>query len=344
MDDMANTALGNCCVVMPPLLGARTPGRKQLQAARLHARRTAISPDRTQAGIANHSSKTEFAMTAAIMRPLRSVLYMPGSNARAIEKARNLDCDGVILDLEDAVAPDAKAEARTLVKAALDEGGFGHRFMILRVNAADTAWFDDDAALANAVSADAVLIPKVNSAVDVAAARRKLPNASLWAMMETPASIFAAAEIAGAGLDGFVMGTNDLAKDTGARLIPGRLPMLAWLSTCVAAARMHGLAILDGVYNALDDAEGFLAECEQGRDLGMDGKTIIHPKQIDPSNTVFAPNAEEVAFARTVIDAFAKPENANIGALRVEGKMVERLHAEMAGKTVAMADAIAARG
>ncbi|MBO6676066.1 MAG: CoA ester lyase [Rhizobiales bacterium] len=276
-------------------------------------------------------------------QPLRTVLYMPGSNARAIEKARSLDCDGVILDLEDAVAPEAKEEARSLVTQALNEGGFGHRFMILRVNAADTAWHAEDMKLAASVKADAVLIPKINREQDVYDARAKLADTPLWAMMETPLAMLNAQSIAAAGLQGFVMGTNDLSKDTGARLIPGRAPMLAWLSTCIAAARAYGLTILDGVFNAIDDPEGFLAECEQGRDLGMDGKTVIHPKQLDPCNTIFAPDAEDVAFAQKIIDAFAEPNNADKGALRIDGKMVERLHAEMAAKTVAMANAIAAR-
>lgn len=276
-------------------------------------------------------------------QPLRTVLYMPGSNARAIEKARSLDCDGVILDLEDAVAPEAKEEARSLVAEALNEGGFGHRFMILRVNAADTAWHADDMKLAASVKADAVLIPKINREQDVYDARAKLADTPLWAMMETPLAMLNAQSIASAGLEGLVMGTNDLSKDTGARLTPGRAPMLAWLSTCVAAARAYGLTILDGVFNAIDDPEGFLAECEQGRDLGMDGKTVIHPKQLEPCNAVFAPDAEDVAFAQKIIDAFAEPGNADKGALRIDGKMVERLHAEMAAKTVAMANAIARR-
>jgi citrate lyase subunit beta/citryl-CoA lyase len=278
-----------------------------------------------------------------MMRPLRTVLYMPGSNARAIEKARTLDCDGVILDLEDAVAPEAKDEARSLVAQALNEGGFGHRFMVLRVNAADTAWHAEDMKLATSVKADAVLIPKINREQDVYDARAKLADTPLWAMMETPLAMLNAQSIASAGLQGFVMGTNDLSKETGARLIPGRAPMLAWLSTCVAAARAYGLTILDGVFNAIDDPEGFLAECEQGRDLGMDGKTVIHPKQLEPCNAVFAPDAEDVAFAQKIIQAFAEPDNADKGALRIDGKMVERLHAEMAAKTVAMANAIAAR-
>ena len=288
-------------------------------------------------------------MTDAATRPLRTVLYMPGSNARALEKARSLPCDGVILDLEDAVAPDAKAEARDLIKQALEAGRYGHRMMILRVNAAGTPWFDDDMALAASVPANAVLIPKVNTADDVAAARAKLPKAALWAMMETPLAMLNAQEIASygqgtkIGLSGFVMGTNDLSKDTGARLTLGREPMLAWLSTCVAAARAYGLRILDGVFNDIENADGFLAECEQGRDLGMDGKTVIHPKQLAPCNAVFAPSDDEVTFARAVMAAFALPENAGKGALRLEGKMVERLHADMAAKTVAIADTIAAQ-
>lgn len=283
-------------------------------------------------------------------QPLRSALYMPGSNARALEKARSLDCDAVILDLEDAVAPEAKAEARILIADALKEGGYGHRTMILRINAAGTPWHSDDVAMARSVTADAILIPKVNSAQDVTDARASLPDVPLWAMMETPLAMLDARDIAAAGQDtgwglsAFVMGTNDLAKDTGARLISGREPMLAWLSTCIAAARAYGLSILDGVSNALDDADGFLEECKQGRDMGMDGKTLIHPRQIAPCNSVFAPDSEEVAFARTIIAAFDLPENRDKGALRLNGKMVERLHADMARKTVAMADSIAARG
>ena len=282
-------------------------------------------------------------------RPLRSVLYMPGSNARAIDKARTLPCDGIILDLEDAVAPEAKDEARALVAQALKEGGFGHRVMILRVNAADTPLHAADMELAAAVPADAVLIPKIAGPQDVAAARARLPRAALWAMMETPRAMLEAGAIAahgqadGSGLSGFVMGTNDLSKDTGARLVPGRAPMVPWLATCLAAARAHGLAILDGVFNDLDDAEGFAAECVQARDMGFDGKTLVHPRQIETCNAVFAPDPAEVAFARTVIAAFEAPENAGRGALRVEGRMVERLHADMARRTVARADAIAAR-
>ena len=277
-------------------------------------------------------------------RPLRTVLYMPGSNPRAIEKARTLDCDGIILDLEDAVAPEAKAEARTLVAEALKQGGFGHRFMIVRVNAADTPWHHDDLDLARTLPADAFLVPKINAAQDVATARETLAGKAVWAMMETPLAMLNAQSIAAAGLAGFVIGTNDLAKDTRARLVPGRAPMLAWLSTCVAAARAYGLIILDGVFNDIENPQGFLEECEQARDLGMDGKTVLHPTQIAPCNAVFAPDAAEVALARKIIEAFALPENASKGALRVEGKMVERLHADIAAKTVAMADAIAARG
>lgn len=282
-------------------------------------------------------------------QPLRSALYMPGSNTRALEKARSLDCDAVILDLEDAVAPEAKAQARTLIADALKEGGYGHRTMILRINAADTPWHAEDVAMASAVPANAVLIPKVNSARDVSDARAALPDVQLWAMMETPLAMLHAADIAAAGQDAgwglsaLVMGTNDLAKDTGARLISGREPMLAWLSTCLAAARAYGLSILDGVSNALDDPDGFRAECKQGRDMGMDGKTLIHPKQIAPCNSIFAPDADEVTYARAIIAAFDLVENSDKGALRLDGKMVERLHADMARKTVAMADAIAAR-
>lgn len=283
-------------------------------------------------------------MTDPAIRPLRTVLYMPGSNARALDKARTLDCDGVILDLEDAVAPDAKDQARTLVAQALSEGGFGHRFMIVRVNASGTPWHDDDMAFVKTLNADAILIPKINSAQDVYEARATLGDGPLWAMMETPLAMLNAQEIASAGLAGLVMGTNDLAKDTGARLIPGRAPMLAWLSTCVAAARAYGLTILDGVFNSIEDPEGFVAECDQALNLGMDGKTVLHPSQIAPCNAIFAPDTKAVESARAIIAAFNLPENADKGAIRLDGKMVERLHAQMAAKTVAMADAIAQRG
>jgi citrate lyase subunit beta/citryl-CoA lyase len=288
------------------------------------------------------------------IRPRRSVLYMPGSNARALEKARGLDADCVILDLEDAVAPDAKAEARERIVAAVAAGGYGNREVVVRINALDSAWGDDDIAALAAVGPDAILVPKVDDGADVEKASRAFdragiaPSVGLWAMMETPRAILNAQAIARTHahtrLVAWVMGTNDLAKETTARLTPGRQAMASWLSVCVVAARGHGLAILDGVFNDIADEDGFRAECAQGRDFGFDGKTLIHPGQLAACNEIFAPSAEEVAFARTIAAAFELPENRGKGVIRVDGKMVELLHAEMARRTVAVAEAIAARG
>jgi citrate lyase subunit beta/citryl-CoA lyase len=285
------------------------------------------------------------------IRPRRSVLYMPGSNARAMEKARELPADAVILDLEDAVAPDAKAKARELIVAALKKGGFGHREVLVRINGLDTVWWRDDLAVA-AAGPDAVLVPKVSTPEQLRELAKHLTGVRadagvrIWAMMETPLAMLNARDIAAARdrdtrLAGFVMGTNDLAKDTRARIVPGRAPMLPWLMNCVAAARAYGLDILDGVYNELGNAEGFAAECRQAHDLGFDGKTLIHPQQIAPCNAAFSPSEEEVAWARKIIAAFDQPENANKGVIQIDGRMVERLHADMAQRTVAIADAIA---
>jgi citrate lyase subunit beta/citryl-CoA lyase len=286
------------------------------------------------------------------IRPRRSVLYMPGSNARAMEKARELPADAVILDLEDAVAPDAKAKARELIVQALQKGGFGHREVIVRINGLDTAWWLDDLAVA-AAGPDAVLVPKVSTPEQLREVAKHLvgvraeAGVRVWAMMETPLAMLNARDIAAAALDpdtrlaGFVMGTNDLAKDTRARIVPGRVPMLPWLMNCVAAARAFGIDILDGVYNDIGNAEGFAAECAQAHELGFDGKTLIHPQQIAPCNAAFSPTEEEVAWARKIIGAFDLPENKNKGVIQVDGRMVEILHADMARRTVAIADAIA---
>jgi citrate lyase subunit beta / citryl-CoA lyase len=290
------------------------------------------------------------------VRSRRSVLYMPGSNARALEKARELPADCLILDLEDAVAPEAKEQARGATVKAL-ENGFGDREVMVRINGLDTRWWVDDlnTVLSGARKPDAILVPKIsdpNQLEDLASRFVDLhtdPHVRIWAMMETPLAMLNAGRIAGASLDsetrlsGFVMGTNDLAKDTRARLVPGRAPMLPWLMTCVAAARAFGLGILDGVYNDLGNAEGFVEECKQARDLGFDGKTLIHPRQIEPCNYAFSPSADEIAVARKMIAAFELPENANKGVVQIDGKMVERLHADMAKQTVAIADAIEKR-
>jgi len=280
------------------------------------------------------------------------MLYMPGSNARALEKARELPADGLILDLEDAVAPDAKAQARDNIRKAL-KAGYGDREVLVRINGLDTRWWVDDLDAIVGGRPDAVLVPKISDPrhlQDLAARLVDMgtdPHVRVWAMMETPLAMLNAGEIAASALDsetrlaGFVMGTNDLAKDTRARLVPGRAPMLPWLMTCVAAARAYGLDILDGVYNDLGNVEGFVTECAQARELGLDGKTLIHPRQIEPCNEAFSPSPEEVEMARKMIAAFDLPENENKGVIQIDGRMVERLHAEMARQTVAIADVIA---
>jgi citrate lyase subunit beta / citryl-CoA lyase len=289
------------------------------------------------------------------VRPRRSVLYMPGSNARAIEKARELPADAIILDLEDAVAPEAKAMAREQIKKALEKGGFGDREVFVRINGLDTRWWVDDLHAVADVRPDAVLVPKISDPhqlQDLAARIVDMgtdPHIRVWAMMETPLAMINVGAIAAAAhdsetrLSGFVMGTNDLAKDTRARIVPGRAPMLPWLMTCVAAARAFGIDILDGVYNDLGNAEGFADECGQARDLGFDGKTLIHPRQIEACNDAFTPAPEEVEAARKIIAAFDLPENQGKGVVQIEGRMVERLHADMARRTVEIADAIARR-
>jgi citrate lyase subunit beta/citryl-CoA lyase len=290
------------------------------------------------------------------LRPRRSVLYMPGSNARAIDKARTLACDGIIIDLEDAVAPDAKDAARRQVVDAIKAGGFGSREVVVRVNGIDSPWSADDLAAMATAGADAVLVPKIVTAdqLEQIGARLLGLHADLhlrvWAMVETPLAIFNIRELAAMALDSetrltaFVIGTNDLAKETGARIVPGRAPMLAWLSTCVLAAHTYGIAVLDGVYNEIADTEGFAQECAQARDMGFDGKTLIHPNQIAACNAAFSPTAAEIAEARRIIAAFALPENQDKGAIQLDGRMVERMHADIAQRTVMLADAIAERG
>jgi citrate lyase subunit beta/citryl-CoA lyase len=280
---------------------------------------------------------------------------MPGSNARALEKAKSLPADVLIFDLEDAVSPDSKVAARDQVVAAVRQGGYGNREITVRVNAPDTPWGKDDLAAVAEAGPDAILVPKISTPGDIMMAAKCIREGSvpdhtrLWAMMETPLAILNADSIARTGADPasrlslLVMGTNDIAKDTRARLTPGRPAMLAYLSICVAAARAHGLEILDGVYNDFSNELGFKTECEQGRDLGMDGKTLIHPNQVATANAVFAPADEEIAWAQKVITVFETPENRTKGAVQVEGRMVERMHAEMAQRTVALARAIAAR-
>jgi citrate lyase subunit beta/citryl-CoA lyase len=283
-------------------------------------------------------------MTAAI-RPRRSVLYMPGSNARALEKAKALAADALILDLEDAVAPDAKELARQQVCEAVKARGFGKREVIIRINALSTPWGEADLAAAKHAKPDAILVPKVSRKADLGEIEHKLAGADVgvWAMVETPLAIFNLAEIAGAGgrLACFVMGTNDLIKEFRAQHTQDRQNLSAALGLSVAAARAFGLAIVDGVYNDIGNSDGFFESCRQGRSFGFDGKTLIHPSQIAPCNTVFAPSDEEVDAARKIIAAFELPENKGKGAIALDGRMVELLHAEIARRTVALADAVA---
>ncbi|QNQ10165.1 HpcH/HpaI aldolase/citrate lyase family protein [Sphingomonas alpina] len=277
-------------------------------------------------------------------RPRRSLLYMPASNLRAIEKARDLPCDAVVLDLEDAVAPEAKAAARETALAVVREGGFGRRELIVRANGLDTPWGRDDLAALAIAGPDAILVPKVNDAAEVAAYDALIAAApahtGLWAMIETARAMFRLEEIAAQArttrLSGWVMGTNDLAKEMRATLDVERVPFLGFLAQSVAAARAYGLTILDGVFNAIDDDAGLEAQCRQGRAFGFDGKTLIHPKQIGTCNRVFTPSDAELAAAQAVVAAFALPENADKGALRVDGRMVERLHLAEAEAMIAL--------
>jgi citrate lyase subunit beta / citryl-CoA lyase len=283
-------------------------------------------------------------------RPRRSALYLPATNAKALAKARSLPADVVVLDLEDSIAPDLKAEARAAALAAVAEGGFGERELVVRANGLDTAWGADDLAALATAGADAVLVPKVSSPADIdryhaalAAAPERL---QLWAMIETCASMARLDAIAATAhstrLSLFTVGTNDLAKEMRARLTPERTPFLPFLAMTVAAARAHGLAVLDGVCNEFRDLDVFRAEAEQGLLFGFDGKSLIHPAQIEPCNAVFSPSEDEVRQARAVIEAFALPENAGKGVIQVGGKMTELLHLEQAQRVVAVADRIAA--
>jgi len=290
-----------------------------------------------------------------LARPRRSVLYMPGANAKALARAATLPADSLIFDLEDSVAPDQKVAARERVAEAVRAGGFGGREIVIRVNGPHTPWGKEDLVAASAAGPDAILLPKVDGPGAIMAAARTLREAGapertrLWAMMETPNAILNAGSIAAVAADPtsrfavMVMGLNDLAKETRARLTPGRPTMIAWLANCVIAARAHGVDIIDGVFNDIKDLDGFRDECLQGRDMGLDGKTLIHPTQIDICNDAFAPTSAEVESAAAIIAAFALPENAGKGVIQLEGRMVELLHADMARKTLAIADAIAAR-
>lgn len=277
-------------------------------------------------------------------RPRRSVLYLPASNARALAKARTLDVDAVILDLEDAVAPDAKRAARQAACAAVAEGGFGHRELCVRVNALGTPWHDDDMTAVVAARPDAVVVPKVDSVAEVHALARALgaDGPDLWAMIETPRGVVAAHDIAGASerLTCLVLGTNDLVKELGAQHVPGRAPVLHVLSHVVLAARAHGIDVLDGVYNDVTDADGFAAECRQAWEMGFDGKTLIHPSQVATANAQWAPSPEQVAEATELITTYEAALAEGKGVVTHRGRMIENLHVETARRMLALAEAI----
>jgi len=289
------------------------------------------------------------------MRPRRSVLYVPGDNERAIEKAKTLAADAIIIDLEDSVAPTNKELARQRAVAAIRERGFGSREVVLRVNPIETPWGMADLHAAMGVVPDAILVPKVSHAGDITGTAKVVnaadadPRLRLWAMIETPMGIINAREIAACGPDPdnrlvcFVLGTNDLLKESRARSGSNRFAVVPWLAMTLVAARAYGLDVIDGVYNDFNDDLGFRAECEHGRTLGMDGKTLIHPSQVIPCNEIFSPSEEEIIWARKIIQAFEEPENARKGVITVEGKMVERLHLVMAKRVAAIAQVIAAR-
>ena len=282
------------------------------------------------------------------VRPRRSVLYMPGANTRALEKARTLPADALIFDLEDAVAPDAKEAARANVVAAAASRCYGKREIAIRCNGLGTPWGKADVAAIARSGADAILVPKVESAADVAAIVSLLDAAgapqsmAVWAMMETPKGVLRADEVAGSHprLRLFVMGTNDLVKDMRSRHTPMRLPMLTALGLGMLAARAHGLTILDGVYNDIQDVEGFRAVCQQGLEMGFDGKTLIHPSQVEPCNEVFAPSAAELEMAGKIVVAFKAAQAEGKGVLTVDGRMIENLHVEQAERALALASAI----
>ena len=288
-------------------------------------------------------------------RPRRSVLYVPGGNERAIAKARTLACDAVIFDLEDSVAPDAKVEARENLRKLLGEPLGGGRETIIRINALSTPWGAEDLRAAQDLAPDAILIPKVEDPEDIAQIDDALDQTDtpetlrLWAMIETPKGIMNAGQIArasrtpGGRLDCFVTGTNDIVKETGVAPLPGRPYLSTWLMEIVLAARAYGIDALDGVYNDFRDSEGFSIECAQGRAMGFDGKTLIHPGQIEAANRAFGIDPDKLEEARHIVEAFARPENARAGVISLDGRMVERLHADMAEKLIAKADALAAR-
>ncbi|MGN6309657.1 MAG: HpcH/HpaI aldolase/citrate lyase family protein [Xanthobacteraceae bacterium] len=287
-------------------------------------------------------------------RPRRSLLFMPGSNARALEKARTLAADGLILDLEDAVAPDAKSLARDQIARAVAARGFGKREVLIRINSLDSPWWLDDLNMAAAARPDGILVPKVSTVEDLKLVADRLaeanadPAVKVWAMIETARAILDADKLAAQARDpamrlaGFVFGPNDIARETRIRMVPGRATMLPIITHCVLAAHAHGLEMLDGPYGDIGNMDGLREECAQSLDLGFDGKTLIHPSHLAICNAAFTPPADEVANARKIVAAFDLPENASRGAIQLDGRMVERLHAEIARRTIAISDAISA--
>lgn len=274
-------------------------------------------------------------------KPFRSVLYIPGSNARALEKAKTLAVDAIIFDLEDAVAADEKPAARTAVAEILATRAYGRRTCLVRVNGLDTPWWQDDLGALEAAEIDGILLPKVGSSADIDALAPYLPQVPAWAMMETPLGILNSVDIAAhPRVDGFILGTNDLAKDLGCRTRVDRLPLMVSLQTCLVAARACGIVCVDGVYNAFRDEDGLRAECEQGRDLGFDGKTLIHPAQAPIANVAFAPSDDELDLARRQIAAFETAQSEGKGIAVLDGQIVENLHVETARAMLARADAI----
>ena len=279
----------------------------------------------------------------ALDRPLRSVLYIPASKPRALDKARGLPVDAIIFDLEDAVTAEEKETARGTLAEALAQDGYGARMKIIRINGLDTQWGTEDAKAAAAMAPDAILLPKVGGPGDLDALMAITGDVPLWAMMETPVGMLNAAAIAAhPKLQGMVMGTNDLAKELNTRVRADRLPLQAGLGLCLLAAKAHGLAIIDGVYNAFKDDEGLAVECEQGRDMGFDGKTLIHPAQVAVTNTAYSPSEAEIDLARRQIEAFDAVEASGQGVAVVDGKIVENLHVDTARGLLAQAEAIAA--
>jgi (3S)-malyl-CoA thioesterase len=295
--------------------------------------------------VAGHGHEAAFCTAAkdptVTDRPLRSVLYIPGSKPRALDKARGLAADAIIFDLEDAVAPAEKAGARDTLLAALRQGGYAPRYLLVRINGADTEWGADDLAAFADAPADAILLPKVGGPEAVAAARAAAPDKAIWAMMETPEGMLNATAIArGPGMGGFVMGTNDLAKELGCAAPADRMPMMTSLQLCLLAARAAGIPCIDGVFNAFKDMDGLAAECAQGRALGMDGKTLIHPAQLEAANAAFAPSEDEATLARRQIEAFEAAEAQGQGVAVLDGRIVENLHVDSARRTLAKLDAI----